>query len=192
MMRKVALTILLAAAVSMCLATPPGGNDDPTFAVALGMETVTGVQPGQVTCDSGRPKVHSTSDPLCPPGTHRISIRGQVESITLTKVTGTAAAMFDEGTSTVVINCNLNANLEGDCWGTFTTTVPDQGKWEGSWTGTFDLTNSVAFYSAAGHGSGSQLKGLKMTYYAATPGIAPAVSTEGVTHTMFIARVDGR
>lgn len=171
MMRKIALTILLAAAVAMSVIASASANENRSFSVAIGKETIVGMQPGEVTCIGGVPTGKYYPDPQCSPGTKRMLVRGEVDSSILTDLTGTAAPMFQGGTNRMVVNCNLDANLKGECWGTFEITVPGQGKWEESWSGTFDLTNLVAFYSVAGHGSGGQLHGLHMKYDAAYPGL---------------------
>jgi hypothetical protein len=86
-------------------------------------------------------------------------------------VTGAAAAMFEGATNRTVVNCNLDADtLVGQCWGTFKTTLATQGKFEGTWSGPFALTNFVAFYSGLSHGIGDKLRGSHMSCYGAYPG----------------------
>lgn len=173
MLRKVALTMLATAAVAMFLTASAGATDNPKFLTAAGKETIVGIQPGEVRCAGGQPTGQNFPQPVCSPGTNRILVRGEVDSTVLTDVTGTAAAMLQGGANRVVVNCNLDSNLKGECWGTFEITVPGQGKWEGSWNGTFDLMTFVASLSAVGHGSGEHLDGLQMKYDAVNNGVTP-------------------
>jgi len=170
MLQKVALTILLALAVAISLAAPAEAKQNPKFLVAIGQETIVRIEPGRVECIGGQPTGQYYPDPQCTPGTDQILVRGEVDYTQFTDVTGTAAAMFEGATNRIVVNCNFDANLKGDCWGTFEITVPGQGKWEGAWSGPFDLTNLVAFYSVVGHGSEGQLHRLHMKYDAIYPG----------------------
>lgn len=182
MLRKVALTILLAAAVAITLVASAGAKDGPNFLTATGIEVMTGIQAGEVKCAGGHPTGLSYPDPACSPGTNRTLTRGEVDSSILMDVTGTGAAMLQSGSNRVVTNCNLDANLRGPCWGTFELTVPGQGTWEGSWTGTFDLVNFVASYSAVGHGSGGRIDGFQLKYDAVLNGVLPYFT--------FSARID--
>ena len=58
------------------------------------------------------------------------------------------------GDVTLQVSCNLDAKLQGPCWGTFELPV-EGGAWEGSWNGQFDLAVSASSVSVVGHGSGS-------------------------------------
>jgi hypothetical protein len=102
----------------------------------------------------------------------------------LSGVTGTAASMFEGATYQLVLNCNLDKDLKGECWGTFKMTVTGQGEWEGSWQGKFDLVNFTGSYSAVGHGLGGPMDGLQMKYDAVYNGYTAPV--------MFNVRVNSK
>jgi hypothetical protein len=175
MLRRLALTILLVSAVAVFLTPSAGATDNPKFLMATGTENFLGLQPGDVTCAGGQPTGLHYPDRECSPGTHRTLVRGEVQLIQLSGAIGTAAAMFEGATHRLVLNCNLDADLKGECWGTFKITVTGQGEWEGAWQGRFDVANLTGFYSAVGHGSGL-LDGLQMKYYAIYNGFtAPVV-----------------
>ncbi len=184
MLRKFAFTVLVTAAVAIFLTASAGATDNPKFLAATGKETIVGIQPGEVKCAGGVPTGQHFPFPECSPGTNRTLVRGEVDSTVLTDVTGTGAAVFQGGTSRIVVNCNLDANLRGPCWGTFELIVPGQGIWEGSWNGIFDLVNFVGSYSVVGHGSGEQLDGLQMKYDAVYNGATP--------YATFTARINSR
>lgn len=178
MLRKLALTILFAVTSTISLVASDNAKDDPQFLVAIGSENLVGIQPGRATCAGGRPTGKWFPDAMCTAGTDRILTRAEVDSTQLTGVGGTGAAMFAGATNRLVVNCNLDANLKGYCWGTFEITLSGgQGKFEGTWTGPFDLTNLVGFYSGDGHGSGGQLHGLRMKYVGVYPGFPQFYAT---------------
>jgi hypothetical protein len=184
MLRKTALTILAAAAVTVFLSVSAGAVDHSKFLAAAGKETIVGIQPGEVKCAGGVPTGQHFPNRECSPETNRTLVRGEVDSTILTDVTGTAAAMLSGGTNRIVVNCNLDRNLKGECWGTFELTVPGQGKWEGSWNGPIDLVNFIGSFSFVGHGSGGQLDGLQMKYDEVYDGTTP--------YAVFTARVNGK
>ena len=164
MRRRVALTILLVSAVAVLLTASAGAADNPKFLMANGTEIFLGLQSGEVKCAGGQPTGLQYPYRQCSEGTNRTLVRGEVQTVLLSGVTGTAAAMFAGATHRSVVNCNLDADLKGQCWGTFKMTVPGQGEWEGAWEGQFDLANLTGSYSAVGHGLGGPLDGLQMKY----------------------------
>jgi hypothetical protein len=143
------------------------------FKMATGEEVIIGlVDPGTVTCIGGE----AAAPPmLCTPGTKRIHLRNMVETASYIALAGEAAPLID-GTNTIVVNCNLDASLQGHCWGTFGLAVPAQGgAWEGAWSGQFDLANRLSSYTATGHGSGGTLEGLQIKVDAVNAGGNPSI-----------------
>jgi hypothetical protein len=85
---------------------------------------------------------------------------------------GSAASLF--GTSlTATVNCNLDENLTGPCWGTFDWPALDGERWKGIWHGQFNLATFAGSYEAVGHGRGGRIDGLKMKSSAVYPGDRP-------------------
>ena len=164
MLRRLALTILLVSAIAVFLTPSAGATDNPKFLMANGTEIFFDLQPGEVKCAGGQPTGLHYPYRQCTEGTNHTLVRGEVQTVLLSEVTGTAAAMFAGATHRLVVNCNLDADLKGEFWGTFKITVPGQGVWEGTWQGKFDLANLTGTYSAVGHGSGGPLDGLQMKY----------------------------
>ncbi len=164
MLRRLAVTILLVSAVAFILTSPASASDNPKFLMATGTEIFIGLQPGEVKCAGGQPTGLHYPSRECTQGTNQTLVRGEVQTVLLSAVTGTAAAMVARATHSLVTNCNWDADLKGHCWGTFKMTVPGQGEWEGIWEGKFDLANLTGSYSAVGHGLGGPLDGLQMKY----------------------------
>lgn len=85
-------------------------------------------------------------------------------------LSGPAKDLFN-GPITFTVNCNLDANCQGPCWGTFQWDIPAlNAKWEGSWNGSFDLHAFASTMSAVGHGGGGQINGLQMKFEGASTG----------------------
>lgn len=163
-----------AAIASMVVASISTASATNRFQIATAEEVITGlVSPGTVHCIGG-----DAADPpmLCTPETKQIHLRNLVQTAQYVALAGEAAALID-GTNTIVINCNLDASLQGQCWGTSSWAIPLQGgTWEGSWTGHFDLVNRLSSYTAVGRGSGGTLDGLQMTVDAVNAGGNPTLA----------------
>jgi hypothetical protein len=162
---------------------------DPPLLVATGNELVAPGHhdAGEVKCVGGEP----TGNPIvpCSPGTRKTMIRGSVSASQAINIVGPAAP-FLEGPNTVTRNCNLDANVRGQCWGTFEWLIPGKaGKWEGTWMGQFDILSATTIYTAFGVGRGGQLDGLHLHYQAVMPGL----SSPGVPRMIvFVAQVRER
>ncbi|MFN7949002.1 MAG: hypothetical protein U0Z53_26850 [Blastocatellia bacterium] len=139
------------------------------FSYATGKEVAApGGSGGTVTCAGGRPT--GLPFPLCSPETKRILIRGAIRYFDYQELAGPAAAMF-AGTSRFVLNCNLNPDYQGSCWGTFEWPVTAMGgKWEGTFFGELDLLKAFVKVTAVGQGSGGELEDREMKYDILYPG----------------------
>ena len=115
------------------------------------------IDPGVTTCPGG------PCDPKSP-----VHIRGQVFEMT-GSLQGDAGSLF--GPSAIIkMNCNLDSQLTGPCWGTFEWSLSGEGKWKGVWNGKFDLLNYTGSYQCIGHGEGGSLEGLKFIMDSVMPG----------------------
>jgi hypothetical protein len=138
--------------------------------VATGNEVVTmgkyGL--GEVRCIGGQP----TGDLMlpCSPGTRKTLIRGMRSASVVANVVGPAASFLD-GEDVMNNSCNLDENMQGQCWGTLEWTIPGKGgRWEGAWMGQFDIRAFTASYAAVAVGRGGDLEGLRLQYHAVSPG----------------------
>lgn len=179
MLPRSAVVILLAVLAAMLLSTSTVAKDNPNFLIATGKETTVGLaEPGKTTCIGGQ-----TLGPLaCGPGTQRVVVRDMVVLSVLHDVAGAGAAYLEGGTNQFTVNCNLDGDYQGHCWGTFEITIPGKGgSWEGSWGGTFDFAGNSEHLQAIGHGTGGDLDGLQLNYDYLNPG--------GLGYGLFTARV---
>lgn len=165
MSRRLLIATSVAAAVVAAGALSTAGD---RFQMATAQELITGVlDPGTVNCIGGEP---APPPALCTPGTAQIHTRGRLETAIYFNLAGEAAALID-GPNTIVSNCNLDASLQGHCWGTVRWQIPAQGgQWEGIWNGKVDLANFVGTISGTVHGSGGALEGLQMKVNGVYPG----------------------
>jgi hypothetical protein len=88
------------------------------------------------------------------------------------------AADLASGVGPVTMNCNLDENLTGPCWGTFEFTN-SKGTWEGAWEGTFNFVTGAGSYAAEGHGRGG-LEGMFLQNDVVYPGGAVTANLNGV------------
>ncbi|HLG13402.1 MAG TPA: hypothetical protein VJH03_02610 [Blastocatellia bacterium] len=100
-----------------------------------------------------------------------MKIRGRVSEYNYV-LEGPAAGLFGPS-ATATLNCNLDENMTGPCWGTFEWPASDEERWEGIWYGPFNLATFAGSYKAAGHGHGGRLDGLKLKIDAEYPGDRP-------------------
>jgi hypothetical protein len=132
------------------------------------------ISPGTVRCIDGEP----TGNPVfpCTPGTRQILIRDMVSTSAPANMLGPAAEFLD-GQLEITNNCNLDADMRGQCWGTFEWPVLAKGgRWHGTWAGQFDMMNAATAYSCRAIGLGGDLAGLSLKYEAVMPGwSAPGV-----------------
>ena len=72
-----------------------------------------------------------------------------------------------------VVNCNLDENLQGECWGAFELDSSAGGQWKGTWSGKFDLIHYISVVSIVGHGEGGAIDGLQMKMDVMSPCFLP-------------------
>ena len=75
------------------------------------------------------------------------------------------------------MNCNLDDNLTGPCWGTFEITN-SEGTWQGTYNGTFNFETGAGYYKAKGRGQGG-LKGMVLVNEVVYPGYAVSANEYG-------------
>lgn len=163
--RKLMLFASFAAALAIVLisGTAIAGNG-PRFLIATGQEaTVNIIDPGAVTCIGGT----ATGDLWVPClDSHRIMIRHQVVQTMLVDdppPVGEAVPLL-AGICTVRIDCSLDGDLNGNCWGTFEWNVDDDVAWAGVVSGTFDFTTFAMDYKLIGRGFGGSIDGMQLHY----------------------------
>ena len=158
--------VVVAIAIGLSLVSA-GAEDNHKFLMATGqMCHAAYLDPGTIKCIGG------SFDPTtgwCTPGTRKTLTRNTVSLWSSSGVAGSAASMF-QGPQTSVTNCNLDENLQGECWGTFERNIEAGGKWEGTWSGKFDFINNIFAESAVGHGQGGDVDGLNMKTEGMSPG----------------------
>ena len=75
------------------------------------------------------------------------------------------------------LNCNLDENLTGPCWGKFKITNSN-GTWLGTYNGTFNFETGAGYYKAKGFGKGD-LKGMAILNDVVYPGWAVSANEYG-------------
>jgi hypothetical protein len=106
-------------------------------------------QRGDISCPGGGEALPSLFPPWCEAGS-RTRVRDRVLVYTVVQTTDPQLA----GTITFRLNMNLDTDtFSGPMWGTYSIEVPDQGRWEGTWTG---RAHSVGYwtYRLMLHGTG--------------------------------------
>jgi hypothetical protein len=180
-LRKTFLVILLMAVAAAFLPVWGDPPATPRVRTAVVQEMTEMVSPGTVTCVGGQPSGSPNPFTPCSPGTRQILTRGEIDRGRY-QVTKGPAELF-AGVNEVVVNCDLDANMAGPCWGTFKWAVRspflgDPGEiWEGFWFGYFDLTSFIASYRATGYGHGGRLEGLQLELQCVYPGLPEVTGT---------------
>ncbi len=87
------------------------------------------------------------------------------------------AGALASGTGPVTMNCNLDEDLTGPCWGRFHFRN-SAGSWEGVWQGTFSFATGSGSYRAVGHGLGG-FRGMVLENDAVFPGFAVSQTGTG-------------
>lgn len=161
------VSILLAAFIvggATCAAEPS------KFLLASGYEvTFNVVDPGTATCIGGV----ATGDPFNPcVGSRRVLLKHQVVQTMLFSPpapVGPAVPLL-VGVNTLAIDCSLDGNLKGSCWGTFEWKVDAEATWDGVVSGTFDFSDLSLDYQMVGRGFGGAVDGMQLHYDVIYPG----------------------
>jgi hypothetical protein len=147
-----AKTIVLSIAVLLLISQLANAQTSKKELTAIGTEICTTINPGQWSFE--------------PSG--NIKIRGLITSC-LDTFTGPAAPYLS-GTGVVTMNCNLDGQGAGRCWGTFGRPIQkDVTSWEGVWEGEFNFATNAGGWKIVGHGCGL-LEGLMMEEDVVYPG----------------------
>jgi hypothetical protein len=159
---RISLIVLSSFALALLLfnGSALAGNG-PKFLFATGQEvTVNVIDAGTATCIGGE----ATGDPYNPcDGSHRIMIEHQVVEAAVLTATGAAVPLL-AGTDTVTIDCNLDGNLRGNCWGVFEWQVDHDSLWAGTLNGLFDFSTFAFTYQMVGNGFGGVVDGMQLQY----------------------------
>jgi len=162
MKTRITLIALLSIGVGpLLLCDGARAGNGPKFLYSAGQEvTVNVIDPGTATCIGGE----ATGDPYYPcEGSHRIMIRHQVVEAVVFAATGDATPLL-AGIDTVTIDCSLDGNLVGTCWGTFEWQVDDDSLWAGTLNGSFDFSTFAFDYQMVGNGFGGIVDGMQLHY----------------------------
>jgi hypothetical protein len=110
-----------------------------------------------ITCVGGAPLF-----PYCDSSTTQVLGRLEVQTW-MPASPSRSVAKFLNGPITFVVNCDLNAQYRGPCWGTFEWKVPGVGTWTGFWRApVMDLVTYESQLSMVGVGSGGQINGRQL------------------------------
>jgi hypothetical protein len=170
-MRMRSFSVLLSALLATFLA---GGTaiagEHSKFLLASGYEiTFNVVDPGTATCIGGV----ATGNPYDPcAGSRRVLLKHQVVETMLFSPpapVGPAVPLL-AGVNTLTVDCSLDGNLKGSCWGTFEWNVDDESMWGGVVSGTFDYSDLTLDYQMVGRGFGGAVDGMQLHYDAIYPG----------------------
>ncbi|MGE5345187.1 MAG: hypothetical protein ACM3JH_04455 [Acidithiobacillales bacterium] len=170
-MRARYLFLLLTAICFTIVATgATTAAEPPKFLTASGQEvTFNVVDPGTVTCIGGV----ATGDPFNPcVGSRRVLLKHQVVQTMLFSPpapVGPAVPLL-AGVNTISIDCSLDGNLKGSCWGTFEWKVDAEATWDGVVSGSFDFSDLSLDYQMVGRGFGGAIDGMQLHYDVIYPG----------------------
>jgi len=143
-------------------------KDQGKFMIATGFDTLVNViDPGTIICVHGE----FTGDLFspCTEGTTRVHIKDQIVEMSYFSVLPNSTGPLFDGLNTLTVDCNLDASLNGKCWGKFEWPVSAGGTWEGvihteqsfsSWEWKIDLV---------GTGNGGVLEGMQLEYSSCAP-----------------------
>jgi hypothetical protein len=92
------------------------------------------------------------------------------------------------GSGPVTMNCNLDEDLTGPCWGTFEI-ANNKGSWVGAWEGTFNFVTRAGSYKAVGHGQRG-LKGMILENNTVYPGWAVSATPYGGSGYIYSTVID--
>lgn len=79
------------------------------------------------------------------------------------------AGEYASGSGPVTMNCNLDEDLTGPCWGTFEF-ANAKGTWKGVWEGQFNFALGAGSYKATAYGRGG-LQNMILQTVAVYPGV---------------------
>jgi hypothetical protein len=143
-------------------------KDQGKFMIITGFDTLANViDPGTIICVHGE-FTGDLSSP-CTEGTTRVHIKGQIVEMISYSVLPDSSGPFFDGLNRLTVDCNLDASLNGKCWGKFEWPVSAGGIWEGvihteqsfsSWEWKIDLV---------GTGNGGALEGMQLEYSSSAP-----------------------
>jgi hypothetical protein len=157
MIHKVAL-VIVAVVLASTVAT---AGQAPRVIIGRAQLGWVGTTSGpEVKCVGGQP-ADPTQYPYlpCSAGTTRAISRSEVQAWTAASASRSVAKLL-AGPLTFVVNCDMNAQYRGPCWGTFEWEIPGIGTWAGFWTApVMDLMTYESKMSMVGVGTGGEIDG---------------------------------
>ena len=160
---RLSLIVFLSLALAALLFSNSAlASNGPKFMFATGQEVSFNViDPGTPTCIGGE----ATGNPYDPClQSHRVLLKHQVvQTMLLPGATGEGVPLLD-GASTITLDCNLDGDLRGSCWGVFEWDVDSDSSWAGVVSGTFDFSTFTFVYQMVGKGFGGIVDGMQLHY----------------------------
>jgi hypothetical protein len=133
------------------------------FLSATGLDTPANViYPGTIICVDGE----FTGDLVspCTPGTTRVHVKDQVVEMAYTDVVPSELGPLFDGLNTLTVDCNLDATLNGKCWGKFEWPVAAGGTWQGVIHTTQSFSDWSWEIELVGTGNGGAVEGMQLVY----------------------------
>jgi hypothetical protein len=160
MLKRVAFVVVILALVAPVAAS---GQDPRAVNGKVLLGFLQTVSLPDTKCVDGQPADQTLPPYLpCSPGTTRAIGRSEVQIWMPVSPSHTVAELLN-GPITFVVNCDMNGQYRGPCWGTFEWNVPGVGTWAGFWTAPImDLVTYESKLSMVGFGSGGQINGKQL------------------------------
>lgn len=125
------------------------------------------ISPGTIICVNGQ-FTGDLSNP-CTEGTTRVHIKDQIVQMAYFGVNPSEAGPLFNGLNTLFVDCNLDAELNGRCWGKFVWPVSAGGTWQGVIHTEQSFSNWECTIELVGTGIGGPIEGMQLKYYSYTP-----------------------
>lgn len=167
-MRKT-IVLFVAFAVFTVLITVSGmAKDQEKLLAATGFETLYDViTPGTIICVHGQFTGNTLSP--CTPGTTRVHVKDQIVQMAYFNVSPLSAEPLFDGLNTLTVDCNLDADLNGKCWGKFEWPVSAGGTWQGVIHSEQSFSSWEWKIELFGIGNGGPIEGMQLKYSSFAP-----------------------
>ncbi len=163
MFKRILLGVVVLALVSAApAAAQQGKNNDKFITGTAQLGFLETLQPPEIRCAGGEPT--GLPFPQCTEGTNRIIGKHEVQ-LWAAFYPSPSVASYVGGTIQFSVNCTMNANYRGPCWGTFRWDIGGGRLWEGSWTSpVMDLMTYESTMQMVGYGSGGNIDGKHLKF----------------------------
>jgi hypothetical protein len=167
-MRKT-ISLSVASALFTILLTVSGMAKDPDKTIQVaGFDTLYSViDPGMIICVNGQ-FTGDLGNP-CTGGTTRVHIKDQVVQMAYFGITPPTAEPLFDGLNTMTVDCNLDADLNGRCWGKFEWPLSTGGTWNGVIHSEQSFSTWDWKIELVGTGNGGPIEGMQLEYCSSAP-----------------------